>query len=43
MVCTCHWCGSHRLSVKINIQVVEMHVMLTMNGILNDFLKKGHS
>jgi len=29
--------------VKNNIQVVELHMRLTMNGILNDFLKKGHS
>jgi hypothetical protein len=27
---------------KKNIYVVDMHLRLTMNGILKDFLKKGH-
>jgi len=40
---TCHSSGSHKLLVKNNIQVVYMHMRLSMNRILEYFLKKGNS
>lgn len=34
-------CISHKLSVKINLQVVHMHMRLAVNGVFKNFLKKG--
>jgi hypothetical protein len=28
----CHWCGSRKLPVKNNIQVIYMHTRWTVNG-----------
>jgi hypothetical protein len=40
---TCHSCGLHKLLVKNNTQVVYMHMRVSMNRILEYFLKKGNS
>jgi len=40
---TRHSCGLHKLLVKSNIQVVYMHMRLSMDRILEYFLKKRNS
>jgi hypothetical protein len=36
----CHWCCSHKMTVKNNIQVVYLHTKLALNGILKEYLRK---
>jgi hypothetical protein len=38
-----HWCGLHKLPVKVNIQVLHTHTRLIVNGVVEDFLKNGPS
>lgn len=39
--CERHFCGSRYLSIKRYFLAVDMHMRLTVNGVLKRLLKKG--
>lgn len=39
----CHWCGSRKFPIKNNTHVICMHMRLTVNGVLEGFVRKGDS